>query len=143
MTRRNRIWFLVLNSHQAHVLRDLPERGRPDSFQLSADETRLRDHLSGRLTRSQASARDGRRVAVVPGTDPVKEDRRRFLRNVCDELEHRMDQFDALAVVAPADVMGLWREICPDGLAARVQAEKVRNLAGLPVSELAEALKAL
>ena len=111
---QERIWYVVMNSNRARILRGLPEPHAPAASELSLQSRhlRLRDHLQDKPTRSFSSASPGRSSAVEPSSDPLREDLLRFLHDVQDFLagERQANAFDSLVVVAPAEVIGLWRQ---------------------------------
>lgn len=111
---------------------------------IDGPDRTLRDTLSDRPTRGHASAGSSR-SAVEPGTDPLAEDERRFLRDVYDHLDraHRDGDFDEIVVIGPAKIIGLWRDTLPGTLAPFVKREIVRNLVPLSKQELRDALRAL
>jgi len=130
--RAERIWYLVLNSNRARILRGLPAEHEPDGTELSLQSRHhhLRDHLQDRPTRSFSSGSSGRRSGVEPGSDPVREDTLRFLRDVREFLgsEQKAQAFDGLVVVAPPETLGLWREELSASLASTIRAEVAKNL---------------
>jgi protein required for attachment to host cells len=116
--KHERIWYVVMNSNRARILRGLPEPHAPAASELSLQSRhlRLRDHLQDRPTRSFSSGSPGRRSAVEVSSDPLREDLLRFLHDVQDFLagERQADAFDSLVVVAPDEVIGLWRQALKD-----------------------------
>lgn len=140
-----RIWYVVMNSNRARILRGLPEPHAVAASELSLQSRhlRLRDHLQGRPTHGFSSGLAGLRSAVEPSADPLREDLLRFLHDVQDFLtaEQRADAFDALVVVAPAEVIGLWRQALHEPLASVIWAELCKNLIHLSAHDLSEALR--
>lgn len=133
-----RIWYVVINGHQARILHGLDDEAETV---LEGPDRTLRDTLDDRPTRSYASAGSAR-SAVEPGHDPLAEDARRFLRDVFERLDRdrRADAFDALVLVGAPGIVGIWRETIPGTLAPLVQSEVVRNLVPLPAADLRAAL---
>ena len=142
---QERIWYVVMNSNRARILRGLPEPHAPAASELSLQSRhlRLRDHLQDKPTRSFSSGSPGRRSAVEPSSDPLREDLLRFLHDVQDFLagERQANAFDSLVVVAPAEVIGLWRQALHEPLASVIRAELRKNLIHLSAHDLIEVLR--
>lgn len=142
-----RIWYVVMNSNRARILRGLPVEHEVAEAELSLQSRHhhLRDHLQDRPTRSYSSASPGRRSGVELGSDPVREDTMRFLRDVQDFLtdERKSQAFDTLVVVAPSETLGLWREVVAEPLQSVIQAEVQKNLVRQSAHELVETLRQL
>lgn len=142
---RERIWYVVMNSNRARILRGLPEPHVAAGSELSLQSRhhKLRDHLDDRPTRSFSSGSLGQRSAVEPGSDPLREDLVHFLTDVQDFLtaELRANAFDGLVIVAPAEVIGLWRQVVNDPLAAAICAELRKNLVHLSAHDLIDVLR--
>lgn len=142
-----RIWYLVMNAYRARILRELPgpRDPLPAEITLQGRRRRLVDILPDRPSRSFASSGGGRRSAVEPGSDPLEEDARNFMREVLAYLEKEAQAgaFEELVVIAPADTLGHWRAQVGEGLAARVRLEIVRNLVRFSGHELVAAIRAL
>lgn len=142
-----RIWYLVLNSNRARILRGLPAEHEPDGAELSLQSRHkhLRDHLQDRPTRTYSVGSPGRRSRVEPGSDPVREDTFRFLREVAEFLdnERRADAYDGLVVVAPPETLGLWRETIGEPLAATIRDEVAKNLMRQSAHDLVKTLRDL
>lgn len=140
-----RIWYLVMNSNRARILRGLPAPHENSVAELSlhSGHHRLRDHLEDRPTRSFSPASPGRRSGVEPGTDPVREDTLRFLQEVRAFLlaECEAKAFDELVVVSPPETLGLWRDVLAEPLKSAVRAEVPKNLVRLPTHELIDSLR--
>lgn len=142
-----RIWYLVMNAHRARILQALPEpRGPlPPEVTMHGRRRSMAEIIEDRPTRSFASAGGGRRSAVVPGSDPLEEDARAFMREVQDFLEEnaRSGAFDQLVVIAPAETLGMWRAQVSDELRGHVRSEIVKNLVRFSTRELVAAVRAL
>lgn len=142
-----RTWYLVMNSNRARILRDLPGAREPIPVEITMQGRRrhMAEIVEDRPARSFASSGGGRRSAVEPGSDPLLEDARNFLREVQDFLaeQSRARAFDGLVVIAPADTMGLWRSHVPEELQGRVTQEFIRNLIPFSARELVAAIRAL
>lgn len=144
---RETIWYLVLNAHEARLLHSLPKAlgADPGVTLYHGPDRKLRDSLKDRPTRSFASAGGGRRSGVEPGSDPLHEDARSFLAEICEDLaeRHRKGGFDGLVLIGSPEMIGLWRAEAPEALASLVRQEFVRNLVPLPTAELVPAIRAL
>ena len=142
-----RIWYLVMNSNRARILRGLPAEHEAADAELTLQSRHhhLRDHLQDRPTRSYSAASPGRRSGVELGSDPVREDTMRFMRDVQDFLtnEQKALAFDALVVVAPPETLGLWREALGEPLLSAIRVEVAKNLVRQSAHELVETLRQL
>lgn len=143
--QRARIWYVVMNSNRARILRGLPalhEAAEPEIVLQSAHR-KLRDALEDRPTRSFSSGSPGRRSAVEPSSDPLREDALRFLRDVFAFLgtERTAHAFDWLVIVAPPDMLGLIRDEIPDPLRACLRLEVPHNLVRHSSAELVTAIR--
>lgn len=140
-------WYVVLNGSRARILRGLPPPHETARAEISLRSTQrtLREHLADRPARTHSPAGGGRRTAVEPASDPLREDTRRFLLEVFDflEQERRAGAFERLVVVGGPDVVGLWRETVPHSLSDVVDHQIIRNLVRLSAHELVVALRAL
>lgn len=141
------VWYVVMNAHEALILRDLRELHDPEHREtmLGGPAPRLRDMYSDRPTRSFASAGGGRRSAVAPHGDPMRDAARSFLRDVFDYLERRRmaGAFNGLVLIGAPDTVGLWREVMPGALRSCIRREVARNLVNLPGEKLIPAVRAL
>lgn len=142
-----RIWYLVMNSNRARILRGLPRPHEvaPPELSLQSRHHHLRNHLEDGQTRSFSSASPGRRAGVELGSDPVREDTMRFLRDVQEFLvdECKAHTFDGLVVVSPPETLGLWREVLAEPLQSAIRAEVAKNLVRQSAHELVESLRRL
>lgn len=145
--KRPRIWYLVMNSHRARILRGLPAHGAAAGPEIAVETPapQLRDLVSDKPARSFASAGGGRRSAVEPGSDPVKEQERAFLQEVVETLKtaHAREGFDGLVLIGSPEIVGLWRREAPADLQALVGREEIKNLVGLTGPELIAAIRAM
>lgn len=142
-----RIWYLVMNSNRVRILRGLSAEHEALGAELSLQSRHhhLRDHLQDRPTQSYSSASPGRRSGVELGSDPVRDDTLRFLRDVQDFLidEQKAQAFNTLVVVAPPETLGLWREVLAEPLQSAIRAEVPKNLIRQSAHELVETLRQL
>ncbi|MEQ8256349.1 MULTISPECIES: host attachment protein [Roseovarius] len=145
--KRPRIWYIVMNAHRARILRELPGIRDPLPTEITMQGRRrsVGEVKRDRPTRSFASAGGRRRSAVAPGSDPLEEDARNFMRDVQAflEKEAQIGAFEELVLIAPAETIGLWRAQAPEGLANCVRREIVKNLVRFSGRELVAAIRAL
>ena len=144
--RREHLWYVVINSNQARLLRSLPAPDAPPPIEirLQAMRRNLRNALRDRPTRGHALG-GGETPAVKPAADPLYEDALRFLHEVFLFLsdEQAAQAFDGLVLIGSPDIVGLWRSEIPDALRKSIRREVTRNLVRLPISELVPAIRAL
>ena len=142
--REVRDWYLVLDAETARIVPGLPdtgEAGRPEIV-LSSPVHPLREIMADKPGRSFASAGGGRRSGYEYASDPVREERRAFVRSVLARLDqHRSNgDFDALTIVAAPRMLGLLRDEISPHLQRLVRQEIDKDLAGLDPPALRAAL---
>jgi protein required for attachment to host cells len=132
-----RTWALVLDAVRARILRDLGHRTAPAPGELvaAASARHLRAAVDDRPGRSQSSDHSGRRSAMEPATDPIRQDMQDFARETVALLEthRRAGDFDRLAVFADPRMLGILRAELPPALQAAIFLESPVNL--VPLSE--------
>ncbi|MGJ8561638.1 MAG: host attachment protein [Litorimonas sp.] len=145
--KSSQTWYVVMNSNRARILRDLPGEhdALPAEITMQGRRRKMADVIQDRPARSFASAGGGRRSSVEPGSNPIEEDTRVFIRELQEFLtkEATEEAFDNLVIIAPSDAMGMWRAHIPSGLKDRVNQEVVRNLVPLSERNLVAALREL
>jgi protein required for attachment to host cells len=129
-----------MNATRARILRDLHPApgGGSTELVLKSEAHHLRDIMTDRPGRSFSSGSAGRRSAMEYRTDPLEEDERDFARQVIALLDthRRSGDFDALAVYAEHELLGMLRKEMPESLKERVVREVPKNLVHLPPHEL-------
>jgi protein required for attachment to host cells len=140
-------WYLVMNTNRARILRGLPCSTGKDAGEITIQQPRRRSNeaFTDRKTRSFASVGGGRRSAVEPGSDPLAEHERSWMRDVQDFLmqQKRAKAFDELVVIGSEQALGLWRTLVNDELRKCVRHEFTRNLVRFSSQELNAAIRAL
>lgn len=140
-----RIWYLVMNSNRARILRGLPlpHVAADAELALQSGRQKLRDFLNGHPTCSYSSSPPDHRSAIHLASDPVREDTIRFIRDVLDFLtaQRKADAFDELVVVAPDDTLGLWRDEVSAPVAETIRGEVAKNYVRLTPVELGTAIR--
>lgn len=94
---------------------------------------------------SSASAFDSRRHGMTPRHDPHRSAKTAFAKEATDVLQKAYDagDFDALAIVAPPQMLGDVRKALPDALLKILVAELDKDYLKLPVLERKAALAQL
>lgn len=143
--KRERVWYIVMNSNRARILRQLPgshERAGAE-ITLQGPRRNLRAILNDRPARSFTSSGTGRRSAVEPGSDPLRHDKIDFLHEVFDYLTEQKaaGAFDRIVLIASPEILGLWRDKAPHDLQDVVSREVPKNLVRFPYSEIGEAVR--
>lgn len=145
--KRPRTWALVADGVRARILRGL-EGGaplpHPPGELISRSRSRhLRDVMSDRPGRTQSSDRSGRRSAMEPGSDPIRQDMRDFAHDLMDRLDshRRAGDFERLAIFAAPAMLGLLREAMPQALRSTVILERSQNLVQSGEAELREIVR--
>ncbi len=143
----NRVWYLIMNSGRARIIRELPGPHDPLPVEVTMQSPRrkLREAIGTKPTRSFAAAGGGRRSAVEPSSDPLAEDARHFIREVVRYLEEqeRAGAFDKLVVIGTPDSIGYWRAEASGPLKKHVQQEFIKNVVRMSSRELNAAIRAL
>lgn len=95
-------------------------------------------------TRTFESVGDTRH-AITPKTDPHRELKRDFAKQLVELLERRYAEkaFDRLVIVAPPTALGDLRAALPEQLKAHVYAELDKDLVKTPTAELSHHLGAV
>lgn len=142
-----RIWYLVMNTNRLRILRGLPGPGQAPVAELAlqSGRQRLREFLRDKSGRSGLQPTPGpSRADFEARFDPVRADTIRFLHEIADFLsgQQRVDGFEALVLVAPAEVLELWQAEMPEALQQVVVCQLQRNLVRLPAPELGQAIAA-
>jgi protein required for attachment to host cells len=142
-----RTWVLIADGQRAHVLENTgPGKGLTEVAGLAFEThvPRGREIMSDRPGRSQQSA-SPMRSAVEPQTDPRREWKRRFLKEVADRLETALQakSFERLVLIAPPTALGELRAALSAQVRAAVIAELDKDLTKLPASELPKHLEAV
>jgi protein required for attachment to host cells len=85
------------------------------------------------------------RHAITPRTDPHRELKREFAKELVSLLDQRLSEhaFDRLILVAPPKALGDLRSALSDGLKPRVYAELDKDLVKIPTAELPQHLGAV
>ena len=144
---RPRTWALVADGIRARILRGLEggaPRPQPHTELITRSRAQhLRDIMSDRPGRAQASDRSGRRSAMEPGSDPIRRDMQDFARELMDRLDshRRAGDFDRLAIFAAPTMLGLLREEMPQAVRNTVFLERSQNLVQFDEAELREVVK--
>ena len=141
------IWYIIMNTNRARILRELPGPHDPLHAEITMQGRRrnMADIIADQPTSSFASAGGGRRSSVEPGSDPVGEDERVFIGELQDFLtkEAAAMAYDQLVVIATPDAMGKWRAQASPDLKRHVKQEIIRNLVAFSAHELVAAVRAL
>jgi protein required for attachment to host cells len=148
MTSKLRIWAVVADGARVRILlnvangpRLLPVVG--GVFTNPEAHGHARDLGSDRPGRSFESVGHARH-AEQPRTDPHREAKRHFAKQICDFIEKGAaeNQFDQLVLIAPPQMLGDLRAHLGPKSAHRIAAEVDKDLTQLPEGELATRLHA-
>lgn len=142
------VWILAANAAAAHLFRADRVARRLElvrSEPHEAGRAKPSERLTDRPGRSFDSTRAGGRHAMEPDTDPRRAELHRFALQLATELDEAAaaDRFARLVLVAPPRVLGELRHALPDRVAARVEREIDKDLAGLEPRRLEQALAEL
>lgn len=140
-----RIWYLVMNSNRARILRGLPlpHVAADAELTLQSGRQRLRDFLNDHPTCSYSSTSPDQCSAIDLGSDPVREDTIRFISDVLDFLaaQRKANAFDGLVVIAPTGTLGLWHDEVTAPVAETIRCEVAKNYVRLTPIELVTAIR--
>jgi protein required for attachment to host cells len=146
--RRRRVWFLVADEGRARIIRRLGKSvgAAADLRELAvrAPHRRLREVMAGGRERPLRVIARERRVDACR-SDPLAEDMSNFVDALIVLLEsHRLaGEFDALVVVAPAQMLSLLHALAPPSLRSSIVAEADAVLTRTPLRELQDRLVGL
>ena len=143
MTRReDDIWILIADATRARILRGIARAGEAPLPELvmRTEAHKLRDIMADKPGRT--SFIPSLWAALDYGTDPLKDDDRKFLREVAALLDshRRAGEFRRLAIFAEPRTLGLLRTILPVALRRLVCHETAANLLKVPPQELPQLL---
>ena len=140
-------WVVVADGARAKVyLNDGPGKGLSEvpGAELAGAHAATRDINADRPGRTFDSTGAGRH-AKEPPSDPHREAKRKFARQVADLLQDGLNRavYDRVVLVAPPQALGdLRRQLCK-GVKAKVSGELGKDLTHLPGHELPEHLATL
>ncbi len=138
-------WYLILTSTRARIVRGLPAAGEPvlPELVLRAPNRKLRDIMAAKPGRSFSSGSAGRRSAIEPGSDPIRQDAVDFVHEVIATLEalRSAGDFHSLTIFAAPDMLGLLRQDVPSRLKPLIAGEFAKNLGSVPESQLPAVLE--
>ncbi|MGP1357271.1 host attachment protein [Roseicyclus sp.] len=138
--RGRKTWALVMSGMRARILRGLESAEGEEPIELvsQARSPHLRDIMADKPGRSFASAGGGRRSAMEPGGDVILRDMQDFAQDTGLFLERhrRAGDFERLAVMAEARMLGVLREELPQSVLTTVFLELPMNLVPLPERDL-------
>ncbi len=143
--KHKRTWVVIADGGHAKVFES---QGRAadlapvEGMTFSADLPRSHELMTDRLDRAYES-RGHARHAIQSRSDPHRELKRQFAKQLADILEARLAEkrFDSLVIVAPPPALGDLREALPKSVRAKVTAELAHDLVKTPHSELPRHLK--
>src|SRR5690606_19401919 len=78
----------------------------------------------------------GQTSSMNQQTDPKRHEKAVFAREVGSFLEQHIEEFDDLVLVAPAQVLGDFRQTAPERVLEKVSIELNKELANVPAQEL-------
>lgn len=133
-------WILIADGATAKVFEHTgPGKGLRvvDGLMFEQQPLRSSEIMSDRPGRSFSSVGSGR-SAIEPPSDPVAVRERRFVENVADELERKLQQraFERLIIVAAPTALGDLRPALSKGVRDTIVAELPKDLTNLPTPQL-------
>lgn len=133
-------WILIADGAQAKVFEHAgPGKGLRalDDLQFQQEPLQAQEIMADRPGRSFASAGSAR-SAMEYSSDPVQVRERRFVENVAEELDKRLQHgdFDRLIVAAAPTALGDLRPALSKGLKEAIVAELAKDLTNIPTAKL-------
>jgi protein required for attachment to host cells len=140
MMKAKTTWILIADGAQAKVFEHAgPGRGLRalDDLQFQQEPLQAHEIMADRPGRSFASAGSAR-SAMEYSSDPVQVRERRFVENVAEELDKRLQQgeFDRLIVAAAPTALGDLRPAFSKGVKETIVAELAKDLTNIPTAKL-------
>jgi protein required for attachment to host cells len=145
--RKTITWVVVADGARARLLvNEGPGKGLdelPDG-EMAAEHAPSRDIQADRPGRTFDSTGEGRH-AKEPPTDPHRDAKRRFAREVAGRLDaaRKRGDFDRVVLIAPPQALGDLRACLSKGVQAKVSAELAKDLTHLAVHELPDRVGAV
>ncbi len=147
LARKRCTWIVVADAARARAYSTIAgsrkatevEGGSFDNAGLHAHARQTGTDRPGRTLDSTGSARH----AEQPRVDPHRMEKVRFAQFIGEWLEEHHQQFDALVVVAPPQILGAMRKAYGAETAKRLASEVDKDLTKVPPSELQRRLVAL
>ena len=142
--RKTTTWVVVADGARARrLVNEGPGKGLEElpGGAMAAEHAPSRDIKADRPGRTFDSAGQGRH-AKEPPTDPHRDAKRRFAREVAVRLDaaHKRGDFDRVVLIAPPQALGDLRACLSKGVQAKVSAELAKDLTKdlthLPIHEL-------
>ena len=133
-------WILIADGAQAKVFEHAgPGKGLRalDDLQFQQEPLQAQEIMADRPGRSFASAGSAR-SAMEYSSDPVQVRERRFVENVAEELDKRLQhgEFDRLIVAAAPTALGDLRPAFSKGIKDTIVAELAKDLTNIPTAKL-------
>ena len=140
-----RTWILIADGARARVLENHgPGHGLTahDSLVFSGDHAATHELVSDREGRSFSSHGPGR-SAIEPHTDPHRDLKTKFARQLADALARGLEQnsYDQLVIVASPVTLGDLRIAISGQVRARVVGEVAQDLTKIPNADVAQHIK--
>lgn len=136
-------WILIADGAQAKVFEHSgPGKGLKaiDDLQFEQEPLQAREIMADRPGRASAAGGAGSRSAMEYSSDPVAVRERRFVENVAEELEKRLQrgEFERLIVAAAPTALGDLRPAFSKSLKDTIVAELPKDLTNIPTPKLEE-----
>ncbi|MFX0546755.1 host attachment protein [Roseovarius sp. S1116L3] len=142
-----RIWYVILNTTRARILRSLPGPTERIPAEVSIQGRSLNPGGAIVERAEIGPAAHGGSGRFANGSEPelLRSEARTFVREVLSYLEQQKDAdgFDGLVVICPTETIGLWRAEISGDLQGSVRREFNKNLVRFSSRELVAAIRAL
>lgn len=143
--KRKSTWVVVADGSQARFFcSDAKEPGLKELAALRLDGPRdaRRDIVADRPGRAFDSVGQGRH-AMQPGTDPQREQERRFIAQVAAVLAEQIDAYEHLILTAAPGALGDLRKCLTRDVLNKVTAQIDKDLTNLSVAKIGEHVSAV
>lgn len=134
-------WILIADGATAKVFEHLgPGRGLKavDDLMFAQEPLKASEIMSDKPGRSYSSGSANGRSSIEYSSDPVAVRERRFVENVAEELDRKLQQhaFSRLIVAAAPTALGDLRPAFSKGVKDTILAELPKDLTNIPTLQL-------
>lgn len=137
-----RTWILIADGGAARTfLNRGPGKGIEaiPGMTLEAETLPTRDIMADKPGRSFESS-GNMRHGMEYRSDPHREQKKDFARDIAEKLEAHLDDFDRLVIVAAATTLGDLRAVLSDAVKSKVTGELAKDLTHMAPNELPDHL---
>ena len=136
-------WIVIADGARARVMQNAgPGKGigAVQGMVFEGDHASRVEIMADRPGRTFDSVGNARH-AMEQSSDPHDELKAQFLKSIANTLQHHIDDYNRLILVAPPQALGLLRKSLPAAVTRKVTAELGKDLTHVTNADLAQHLK--